>query len=67
MIHVCSLSLLHRTVEETGARHVVTLLRDLHRVTRPECIAEERHLLLGMDDIPEPADGYVAPAEEHVR
>ena len=66
MIHVCSLSLLHRTVEETGARHVVTLLRDLHLVTRPECIAEDRHLLLGMDDIPEPADGYVAPGEEHV-
>jgi predicted protein tyrosine phosphatase len=67
MIHVCSLSLLHRTVEETGARHVVTLLRDLHLVTRPECIAAEQHLLLGMDDIPEPADGFVAPGEEHVR
>jgi predicted protein tyrosine phosphatase len=67
MIHVCSLSRLHRTVEETGARHVVTLLRDLHLVERPGCIAAEQHLLLGMDDIPEPADGYVAPGEEHVR
>jgi predicted protein tyrosine phosphatase len=67
MIHVCSLSRLHRTVEETGARHVVTLLRDLHLVTRPKCIAEDKHLMLGMDDIPEPADGYVAPGEEHVR
>src|SRR5919106_5269139 len=66
MIHVCSLSRMHRTVEETGARHVVTLLRDLHLVTRPGCIAEDRHLLLGMDDIPEPADGYVAPGAEHV-
>ncbi len=36
MIHVCSLALLHRTVEETGARHIVTLLRDVHLVTRPE-------------------------------
>jgi predicted protein tyrosine phosphatase len=67
MIHVCSLSRLHRTVEETGARHVVTLLRDLHLVTRPESVAEDRHLMLGMDDIPEPADGYVAPCSEHVR
>lgn len=67
MIHVCSLSRLHRTVEETGARHVVTLLRDLHLVTRPGSVAEDRHLMLGMDDIPEPADGYVAPCEEHVR
>jgi predicted protein tyrosine phosphatase len=66
MIHVCSLARLHRTVQETGARHVVTLLRDLHLVTRPESIAEDRHLLLGMDDIPEPADGYVAPCEDHV-
>jgi predicted protein tyrosine phosphatase len=66
MIHVCSLSRLHRTIEETGARHMVTLLRDLHLVTRPRCIDEDKHLLLGMDDIPEPADGYVAPCEEHV-
>lgn len=67
MIHVCSLSRLHQTVTETGALHVVTLLRDLHLVTRPQSIAEDRHLLLGMDDIPEPADGYVAPCEEHVQ
>ena len=67
MIYVCSLSRLHRTVEETGARHVVTLLRDVHLVTRPESVAADRHLVLGMDDIPEPADGYVAPGEEHVQ
>ena len=35
MIHVCSLARLHRTVEETGARHVVTLLRDVHLVHAP--------------------------------
>ncbi len=66
VIHVCSLSRLHRTVEETGARHVVTLLRDVHLVQRPISITEDRHLVLGMDDIPEPADGYVAPGEDHV-
>jgi predicted protein tyrosine phosphatase len=65
-IHVCSLSRLHRTVEETGARHVVTLLRDVHLVTRPESVAADQHLVLGMDDIPEPADGYVAPGQDHV-
>jgi predicted protein tyrosine phosphatase len=67
MIHVCSLSRLHRTVSETRARHVVTLLRDLHLVTRPQGIDEDKHLLLGMDDIPEPADGLVAPCEDHVQ
>ena len=67
MIHVCSLARLHRTVQETGARHIVTLLRDVHLVTRPEGVDADKHLVLGMDDIPEPADGYVAPGEEHVR
>ena len=35
MIHVCSLARLHATVEETRARHIVTLLRLTDRVTRP--------------------------------
>jgi len=66
MIHVCSLARLHRTVEEIRARHVVTLLRDVHLVERPASIEESNHLILGMDDIPEPMDGYVAPCSDHV-
>jgi predicted protein tyrosine phosphatase len=66
MIHVCSLSRLHETVEATGARHVVTLLKDVELVQRPGGIASENHLILGMDDITGPLDGYVAPADEHV-
>jgi predicted protein tyrosine phosphatase len=66
MIHVCSLARLQDTVEETGASHVVTLLKDRHLVPRPSGIASERHLVLALDDICEPLDGYVCPAEEHV-
>jgi predicted protein tyrosine phosphatase len=66
MIHVCSLALLHRTVERTGARHVVTLLKDVDLVQRPDGIMSENHLILGMDDITGPLEGYVAPADEHV-
>lgn len=66
MIHVCSLAHLHRTVEEHRASHIVTLLRDVHLVQRPATVAAANHLVLGMDDIPEPVDGYVAPGEEHV-
>ena len=66
MIHVCSLARLHDTVRETGARHVVTLIKDISLVHRPATITPENHLLLDMDDIAEPIDGYVAPAEEHV-
>jgi len=66
MIHVCSLSRLHETVEATGARHVVTLLKDVDIVQRPGGISQENHLILGMDDITLPLEGYIAPADEHV-
>jgi predicted protein tyrosine phosphatase len=66
MIHVCSLARLHATVEETGARHVITLLKDTDRVERPRSVAEANHLILGMDDIAVPMDGYIIPGEEHV-
>ena len=66
MIHVCSLSRLHKTVGDTGAQHVVTLLKDVDLVRRPDTIAPANHLVLGMDDITEQVNGYVAPADEHV-
>jgi predicted protein tyrosine phosphatase len=66
MIHVCSLARLHDTVTETGASHIVTLLRLVDRVERPRSIEPGNHLILGMDDISEPIDGYIHPAEEHV-
>jgi predicted protein tyrosine phosphatase len=66
MIHVCSLARLHETVEQTGARHVVTLLKDVELVRRPGGVASENHLILGMDDISGPLEGYIAPADEHV-
>jgi predicted protein tyrosine phosphatase len=66
MIHVCSLARLHDTVRETGARHVVTLIKDVTLVQRPGEIAAENHLLLDMDDINEHIDGYVMPAEQHI-
>jgi predicted protein tyrosine phosphatase len=66
MIHVCSLARLHATVEETGARRVVTLMRDIELVRRPPTIENADHLLLRVDDIAEPFEGYTIPAEEHV-
>src|SRR5436190_22497492 len=66
MIHVCSLARLHDTVADTGASHMVTLLRMIDRVERPRSIVEANHLILGMDDIAAPIDGYTHPAEEHV-
>jgi len=66
MIHVCSLARLHPTVAETGARHVVTLMKTTDLVERPAGISAVNHLVLGMDDIAEPMDGYVVPCDEHV-
>jgi predicted protein tyrosine phosphatase len=66
MIHVCSLARLYATVEETRARHIVTLLRLVDRVQRPTHILQENHLILSMDDIVAEQDGYTAPAENHV-
>ena len=66
MIHVCSLARLHETVDDTGARHVVTLLADGDHLERPAAIIEENHLWLRLHDISEPLDGYIVPDEEHV-
>ena len=67
MIHVCSLARLYATVDETGARHIVTLLRLTDRVERPAHIAPENHLVLAVDDITAPTEGYTAPGDEHVQ
>jgi predicted protein tyrosine phosphatase len=66
MIHVCSLSRLHATVDETGARHVVSLIGTEAYVLRPASIAPENHLWLRFHDIVMPIDGYIVPAQEHV-
>jgi predicted protein tyrosine phosphatase len=66
MIHVCSLARLHATVEDTGARRVITLMRDVELVRRPAGIEHADHLLLRLDDISQPLDGYTIPGEEHV-
>jgi predicted protein tyrosine phosphatase len=66
MIHVCSLARLHSTVEDTGARHVVTLLRQTDLIQRPSAVPEDNHLIIGVDDIACAMDGYTAPCEEHV-
>jgi len=66
MIHVCSLSRLHATVEKTGARHIVTLLGVEDRLERPACVPKTNHLFLRMHDISMPAEGFVAPEADHV-
>jgi predicted protein tyrosine phosphatase len=67
MIHVCSLARLQATVAETGARHIVTLINDETKVLRPDTVAADDHLFLGMHDIAAELEGFRAPDEAHVR
>jgi predicted protein tyrosine phosphatase len=66
-VHVCPLSLVPETVARARASHLISLINDNTPVTRPHSIAAENHLFLGVNDIVEPMDGMVVPAEEHVR
>jgi len=66
MIHVCSLARLHETVEDSGARHVVSLIGDEDHVERPAAVEAENHLWLRLHDISAPLDGYIMPEEKHV-
>ena len=66
MLHVCSLAHLPGTVQATGASHVITVMADVRQVQRPPSIRECNHLVISMDDIIEEAEGFTAPALEHV-
>ncbi len=66
-LHVCSLALVAVTVERTGARSLVTLLRpDGTMVERPRTIAPERHLTLAVSDIVEPMEGQTLAGRAHI-
>ncbi|GJD47081.1 hypothetical protein AFCDBAGC_4966 [Methylobacterium cerastii] len=66
-LHVCPLSRLTETVAATGASHVLTLVTPPATPTRPASIAEGCHAVVGVSDIAVATDGYVLPAEDHVR
>lgn len=66
-IHVCSLRRLHETVVETGARDVVTLLKNVGQVATPASVARERHLTLELADIVAPQEGEILAQIDHIR
>lgn len=63
---VSSLAALPQTVAEHGALDLVTLINQHASVERPASIAAHRHLFLGMNDIAEPTEGLVLPADSHL-
>ena len=66
MLHVCSLSKLARTVEETGASHLVSVINADTPVPTPARIDPDNHLFLGMNDITDTVSGLTVPGETHV-
>lgn len=65
-IHVCSLDRLHTTVRETGARDVLTVIKNIGQVETPMGVAPMRHLKLDFSDIWHPTAGEVMANTEHV-
>lgn len=67
MLYVCPLSKLEKTVSQTGAGRLVTLLSAGTDMVRPASIRKQDHLYLQMNDIAELRDGLTTPGEAHVR
>lgn len=65
-VHVCSVDLVAQEAERSGARDLVTLIREHHPVERPASITPERHLRLCFNDITEPRDGLTMVQPGHV-
>ncbi|MEP0518965.1 MAG: tyrosine phosphatase family protein [Hyphomicrobiales bacterium] len=66
-IYVCSLDKLAKTVQDSGASHVATLINADTNVPRPELVQANNHLFLGFNDIVEPTEGLLPPGEVHVQ
>ncbi|WP_414471817.1 tyrosine phosphatase family protein [Microvirga sp. M2] len=65
-LHVCPLSRLKETVASIGPSHLVSLLGKGASVERPDIIAPDRHLVIGVSDIVAPMDGHVLAGPEHM-
>jgi predicted protein tyrosine phosphatase len=65
-VHVCSVDRLPDVAASSGARTLVTLLRENHLVDRPQTIAPARYLRLSFNDIIEPREGLALVQGTHV-
>lgn len=65
-IHVCSLDRLPHMVRETGARDVLTVIKNIGQVVTPDGVTDGRHLKLDFADIWQPTPGEVMANEAHV-
>lgn len=66
MLYVCSLARLPDVVKEVKASHVVSVINPDMLVERPETIAPDCHLFLGMNDISMAMPGFDMATEKQV-
>ncbi|MCT4654774.1 MAG: tyrosine protein phosphatase [Cohaesibacter sp.] len=66
MLYVCSLARMPGLVEQVGASHLVSVINTDMEVIRPNCIAPERHLFLGMNDIIVDTPGFERGSKHQV-
>lgn len=65
-LFVCSLVEMPLHVRALRPSHLVSIVRADEQPPTPAGVAPRRHLRIAVDDICEPADGYVCPRAEHV-
>ncbi len=65
-ITVCSLNALEQMLEETAARHMISLVNSQMMPETPSCMEKQNHLKLAMNDIEFPVTGSVLPSPAHV-
>jgi predicted protein tyrosine phosphatase len=66
LIAVSPLSRIAEVAVRMKAREMISLLAENQNFHRPGVIDPARHLLLGVNDVANPARGLVHPQEEHV-
>jgi predicted protein tyrosine phosphatase len=53
-------------IASTDSEYLVSLMSPNSMVATPSTIAPENHLKLGVDDVEELAEGYIAPCRAHI-
>ena len=66
-VHVCALRHVSDMIEQTGARHLISVIDGYFLPPTPKTVTAERHLRLEMHDIVEARPDATLPARHHVR
>ena len=66
-IHVCSLSRLNETVEQSGARYVISAINPWSIPQTPTGVHDDNHLRIAINDITVPHGELVHPESHHIK